>query len=66
MRFEGEDVPEKRLFLVIVLFIIDCLKLLASENLPFSLLRFTGTITGIGDISSQWPCSKWRSLKVHH
>ncbi|XP_009386645.2 auxin response factor 9 isoform X3 [Musa acuminata AAA Group] len=37
MRFEGEDVPEK---------------------------RFTGTITGIGDISSQWPCSKWRSLKV--
>ncbi|URD95806.1 auxin response factor [Musa troglodytarum] len=37
MRFEGEDVPEK---------------------------RFTGTITGIGDILSQWPCSKWRSLKV--
>ncbi|RWW44980.1 hypothetical protein BHE74_00049226 [Ensete ventricosum] len=27
-------------------------------------VRFTGTITGIGDISSQWPGSKWRSLKV--
>ncbi|XP_008807236.2 auxin response factor 11-like isoform X2 [Phoenix dactylifera] len=37
MRFEGEDVPEKRI---------------------------TGTITGVGDISSQWAGSKWRSLKV--
>ncbi|XP_038987156.1 auxin response factor 18-like isoform X2 [Phoenix dactylifera] len=37
MRFEGEDVPEKRV---------------------------TGTITGVGDISSQWASSKWRSLKV--
>ncbi|XP_010912181.1 auxin response factor 11 isoform X2 [Elaeis guineensis] len=37
MRFEGEDVPEK---------------------------RFTGTITGVGDISSQWGGSKWRSLNV--
>ncbi|RZS19731.1 hypothetical protein BHM03_00052165, partial [Ensete ventricosum] len=27
-------------------------------------VRFTGTITGIGDISSQWQGSKWRSLKV--
>ncbi|CAL9150966.1 auxin response factor 18 [Musa acuminata AAA Group] len=26
---------------------------------------FTGTVIGIGDISSQWPGSKWRSLKVH-
>ncbi|KAF8051643.1 hypothetical protein N665_1687s0009 [Sinapis alba] len=25
---------------------------------------FTGTIVGIGDISSQWPASKWRSLQV--
>lgn len=26
--------------------------------------RFTGTIVGIGDFSSQWPKSTWRSLKV--
>ncbi|KAG1367663.1 auxin response factor 11 [Cocos nucifera] len=26
--------------------------------------RFTGTITGVGDISCQWASSKWRSLKV--
>ncbi|KAF3645165.1 Auxin response factor 9 [Capsicum annuum] len=27
--------------------------------------RFTGTIVGTGDISSQWSESKWRSLKIH-
>ncbi|WOL02210.1 auxin response factor 11-like [Canna indica] len=37
MRFEGEDVPEK---------------------------RFSGTIVGIEDLSSQWAGSMWRSLKV--
>ncbi|KAJ6792402.1 auxin response factor 9-like isoform X1 [Iris pallida] len=37
MRFEGEDVPEK---------------------------RFTGTIVGVGDLSSHWATSRWRSLKV--
>ncbi|XP_010925954.1 auxin response factor 18 [Elaeis guineensis] len=37
MRFECEDIPEK---------------------------RFTGTIVGVGDVSSQWAGSKWRSLKV--
>ncbi|KAJ0963115.1 hypothetical protein J5N97_028237 [Dioscorea zingiberensis] len=37
MRFEGEDVPEK---------------------------RFSGTIVEVGDISSHWAGSKWRSLKV--
>lgn len=26
--------------------------------------RFTGTIVGVGDLSPQWPDSKWRSLKV--
>lgn len=26
--------------------------------------RFMGTIVGLEDISSQWECSKWRSLKV--
>lgn len=26
--------------------------------------RFTGTIVGIGDLSSQWPESTWRSLKI--
>ncbi|KAL1828150.1 auxin response factor 9 isoform X1 [Daucus carota subsp. sativus] len=26
--------------------------------------RFTGTIVGVEDVSSQWKCSKWRSLKV--
>ncbi|KAI3710680.1 hypothetical protein L2E82_40469 [Cichorium intybus] len=26
--------------------------------------RFTGTIVGVEDISPQWNCSKWRSLKV--
>jgi auxin response factor len=26
--------------------------------------RFTGTIVGVGDISPQWECSSWRSLKV--
>ncbi|KAF8033392.1 hypothetical protein BT93_D2104 [Corymbia citriodora subsp. variegata] len=26
--------------------------------------RFSGTIVGVEDISSQWPDSKWRSLKV--
>jgi hypothetical protein len=25
---------------------------------------FTGTIIGSGDLSSQWPASKWRSLQV--
>lgn len=28
------------------------------------LARFTGTIVGVGDLSSQWSESKWRSLKV--
>ncbi|XP_020595729.1 auxin response factor 9-like [Phalaenopsis equestris] len=37
MRFEGEDVPEK---------------------------RYTGTIVGVGDLSSQWEGSKWRQMKV--
>ncbi|KAG6434250.1 hypothetical protein SASPL_105874 [Salvia splendens] len=37
MRFEGEDLPER---------------------------RFTGTIVGVGDCSSQWTESAWRSLKV--
>ncbi|KAK4743846.1 hypothetical protein SAY87_010158 [Trapa incisa] len=27
--------------------------------------RFSGTIIGIEDISSQWPDSRWRCLKVH-
>ncbi|KAL6495593.1 Arf11p [Orobanche gracilis] len=27
--------------------------------------RFTGTIVGAGDFSSQWTNSEWRSLKVH-
>lgn len=27
--------------------------------------RFTGTIVEIGDVSLQWPDSKWQSLKVH-
>ncbi|XP_015888765.2 auxin response factor 18 [Ziziphus jujuba] len=26
--------------------------------------RFTGTIVGVGDVSSQWSDSRWRSLKV--
>ncbi|KAI3727748.1 hypothetical protein L6452_16368 [Arctium lappa] len=26
--------------------------------------RFTGTIVGVEDMSPQWECSKWRSLKV--
>lgn len=26
--------------------------------------RFTGTIVGVGDVSSKWACSDWRSLKV--
>ncbi|TMW97575.1 hypothetical protein EJD97_005275 [Solanum chilense] len=37
MKFEGEEIPEK---------------------------RFTGTIVGVEDSSSQWKDSKWRSLKV--
>ncbi|KAJ6851301.1 auxin response factor 9-like isoform X1 [Iris pallida] len=37
MRFEGEDVPER---------------------------RFTGTIVGVGDFSSHWSNSNWRSLRV--
>ncbi|XP_047938220.1 auxin response factor 18-like [Salvia hispanica] len=37
MRFEREDLPER---------------------------RFTGTIVGVGDCSSQWTDSAWRSLKV--
>lgn len=28
------------------------------------MARFTGTIVGVGDLSSQWSESKWRSLKV--
>ncbi|GKD13992.1 auxin response factor 18-like protein isoform X2 [Tanacetum coccineum] len=27
--------------------------------------RFTGTIVGVEDLSGQWECSKWRSLKVN-
>ncbi|KAG0498242.1 hypothetical protein HPP92_002551 [Vanilla planifolia] len=37
MKFEGDDLPEK---------------------------RYTGTIVGVEDISSQWEGSKWRQLKV--
>lgn len=37
MRFEGDDVPEK---------------------------KYTGTIVGVGDLSSQWESSKWRQMKV--
>lgn len=29
-----------------------------------NLIRFTGTIVGVEDISPQWEGSKWRSLKV--
>lgn len=36
---------------------------LEGEDVPEK--SFTGTVIGIGDISSQWPGSKWRSLKVH-
>lgn len=34
------------------------------SDLIFSLLRFSGTIVRVEDISSQWTDSKWRSLKV--
>ncbi|KAK1302084.1 Auxin response factor 1 [Acorus calamus] len=30
----------------------------------FVFMRFSGTIVGVGQISSQWKCSNWRSLKV--
>ena len=30
------------------------------------LIRFTGTIVGVGDISSEWSGSTWRSLKVDY
>ncbi|KAG1335008.1 putative 3-oxoacyl-[acyl-carrier-protein] synthase I, chloroplastic [Cocos nucifera] len=30
----------------------------------FVFLRFTGTVVGVEDVSSQWTDSKWRSLKV--
>jgi len=34
-------------------------------NFPFSFVRFTGTIVGIGASDpSGWADSKWRSLKV--
>ena len=29
------------------------------------LIRFSGTIVGVEDISLQWKDSKWRSLKVN-
>lgn len=34
------------------------------SNTLSKLFRFTGTIVGVEDISSQWEYSKWRSLKV--
>ena len=80
MRFEGEEAPEQR-YNTITLYsctqTIDkkdleihliyleeknCFFLFAA---PISLLRFTGTIVGIGDLDfSRWPKSKWRCLKV--
>lgn len=33
-------------------------------NYRIALFRFTGTIVGVGDFSSQWTDSTWRSLKV--
>ncbi|XP_052194256.1 auxin response factor 9-like [Diospyros lotus] len=60
-------------------FIIRLNKYLESDNNKFSVgmrfkmrfegedypeRRFTGTIVGVGDISSEWQDSKWRSLKV--
>ena len=66
MRFEGEDSPERRYlnslfclsFVLFFYWFVLCLCCLVC------FVRFTGTIVGIGDISSQWSNSKWRSLKV--
>ena len=62
MRFEGEDSPERRYlnssFCLFLYWFVLCL------CCRVCLVRFTGTIVGIGDISPQWSNSKWRSLKV--
>lgn len=66
MRFEGEDSPERRWqhnkcfgHWVLPLFNLVCW-----FQCTICLVRFTGTIVGVGDISQEWSKSKWRSLKV--
>lgn len=48
------------------LILCSCCIVLSFFLMLFLFLSFTGTVIGIGDISSQWPGSKWRSLKVTH
>lgn len=65
MRFEGEDSPERR---------YPSKQLLWSEchlhckigiyYCVVILVRFSGTIVGVGDVSQGWSNSQWRSLKV--
>jgi len=79
MRFEGEEVPERRYFhnmIVLGLRGYDlaeiCLDFWSSSNklimvnwLLTFFYRFSGTIIGVGETKScRWPNSKWRNLKV--
>lgn len=69
MRFEGEDSPERRYNrktdLLFKPQIFKSLNLDANRFVFLHLIRFTGTIVGVEDMSPQWECSKWRSLKVN-
>lgn len=69
MRFEGEDSPERRYNrktdLLFKFRIFKFLHLDANRSEFLHLIRFTGTIVGVEDMSPQWECSKWRSLKVN-
>lgn len=41
--------------------------MLNSHTYYLYILRYMGTITGIGDLDpARWPNSHWRSVKVNH
>ena len=67
MRFEGEDSPERRYVrhIFLVAGFHGCFKMFLN-SCGDCLIRFTGTIVGVGDISPEWSGSIWRSLKVDY
>jgi hypothetical protein len=66
MRFEGDEVPERRCTIWFWQLIFSFDHTVESDNCSSPpKYRFSGTIVGVGDNkSSVWADSEWRSLKV--
>lgn len=68
MKFEGEEVSERRYPCCLLVQIFFLLLLEETKDLLTRYLsnhRFSGTIIGVGDsMASGWTNSEWRSLKV--